>query len=318
MISRRRFTGALAAAAALVLARAQSASGDAARIGILDPGLPELFEAFFQGMRALGYVEGQNVSYVRRSGGGDPARIPQLALELAALKPDVVVTAAPSPIRAAIKATSTIPIVFVVGDAIAAGAVKSLALPGGNATGLSFLNTEISTKRLELLHEALPRIRRVAVLWDQTQTAPSATTNAARLLDLELQLLGVKDAEEFETAFKAAQSGHAEAIDVLASPYFNAHRKRLVELAAMYRLPAIYESSEYVQAGGLMSYGPSLADLFRRMAGYVDRILKGAKSGDLPVEQPTKFELWLNLKTAKALGLTIPPLLLGTADEVIE
>ena len=319
---RRDFIAMIGGAAALwpFAARAQQPAA-MPRIGLLDPGVAHLFAAFLKAMQDLGYEEGRNVAYVRRSAEGHAERMPALAAELVDAKVDVIVTAAPQAVRAAMAATKTIPIVFAaIGDAVGAGVVDSLARPGRNATGLSFLNTEISAKRLQLLHEADPTARRIAVLWDRGSGPKSlnATKEAGRSLGLELQVLGVAEPGEFEGAFQAAAAGGAEAIDVLASAIFNAYRARLVELAAKYRLPAMYETSEYVHAGGLMSYGPSLADLFRRAATYVDKILKGAKPADLPVEQPTKFELVINLKTAKALGVAILPLLLGTADEVIE
>jgi putative tryptophan/tyrosine transport system substrate-binding protein len=318
---RRYLIGGLAAGAALWPLAVRGQQAAVPRIGILDPGIAHLFAAFFKGMQGLGYEEGRNVSYVRRSAEGHAERIPALAAELVDLKVSLIVTAAPQPVRAAMAATATIPIVFAaVGDAVGNGIVQSLARPGRNATGLSFLNTEISSKRLQLLHEAVPSAQRVAVLSDRSNPPNSldATKQAGRSLRLELQILDVADPGEFEGAFQAAVSGGAKAIDVLASAFFNANRVRLAELAAKYRLPAMYETSEYVHSGGLMSYGPSLTDLFRRAATYVDKILKGSKPSDLPVEQPTKFELVINLKTAKALGLTIPPLLLASADEVIQ
>jgi putative ABC transport system substrate-binding protein len=207
-----------------------------------------------------------------------------------------------------------------VGDALAAGIVGSLAHPGGNVTGLSFLNVELSAKRLELLLETLPNIRRVAVLWDSNTPRRwvEATEEAARGRSVALQLLEVTGPETFERAFEAAASARADALDILSSGLFNANKARLVELAARYHLPTMYEHDDFVRAGGLISYGPSIPDLFRRSAIYVDKILKGTEPGDLPVEQPTKFELVINLTVAKALGLEIPPALLARADEVIE
>ena len=247
--------------------------------------------------------------------------VPRLASELVALKPDVIVTASPLPVHAVKEATSTIPVVFAaLGDAITAGAVNNLAHPGGNVTGLSFLNTELSAKRLELLLETLPNIRRIAVLRDLNTPRrwADATDEASRSLGVALQLLEVAGPETFESAFEAAVKERAEALDVLSSAFFNAHKMRLVELAARYRLPAMYEHDDFVRTGGLIAYGPSIPDLFRRAATYVDKILKGANPGDLPVEQPTKFDLVINLTTAKALGLKIPEKVLALADEVIE
>jgi putative ABC transport system substrate-binding protein len=290
-------------------------------IGILDPGGPQLFDAFRRAMSDLGYVEGQNVSYLYRSAEGKAESVPRLAFELVRLKPDVIMTSAPAPTLAAMKATPTIPIVFAaIGDAVTAGVVSSLAHPGGNVTGSSFLNTELSAKRLEILHETLPDIRRIAVLWDSNtpRSWEEATEEAGRTLGVELQVLEVAGPDAFESAFEAAVTARAEALDVLTSAFFNAHMEKLLELAAKYRLPAMYSFDGSVHAGGLISYGPSLIDLYRRAATYVDKILKGAKPGDLPVEQPTRFELVINLKIAKALGLTIPPAILARADEVIE
>jgi putative ABC transport system substrate-binding protein len=272
-------------------------------------------------MRDLGYVEGKSISYIYRSAAGRAEPVPRLASELAALNPDVIVTASALPVRAVKEATSTIPIVFAtLADAITAGAVSNLAHPGGNLTGLSFLNTELSAKRLELLLETLPNIRRVAVLRDLNTPRrwAEATEEAGRSLGLALQLLEVAEPETFESAFEAAVNARAEGLDVLASAFFNSHKARLVELAAKYHLPTMYEHDDFVRTGGLIAYGPSIPDLFWRAATYVDKILKGAKPGDLPVEQPIKFALIINLKTAKALGLEIPPSLLARADEVIE
>jgi putative tryptophan/tyrosine transport system substrate-binding protein len=271
-------------------------------VGLLDPGIPHLFDAFRDGMRTLGHFENQNITFVHRSADGRPEPIPGLAAELVRLNVDVIVTAGTSTVRAAAQATSNIPIVFAaLGDAVRTGIVDTLARPGANLTGLSFLNTEISPKRLEILAEIVPGVKRIAVF-----------------AGIEVQVIDVPHLDAFENAFQAAVDGQAQALNVLASAFFNAHRARFAELATAHRLPAMYETGEYVQAGGLMAYGPSLADMFRRAATYVDKILKGAKPGDLPVEQPIKFEFLINLKTARALGLAIPPTLLARADEVIE
>jgi len=291
------------------------------RVGILDPGLAHLFAAFFVGMRDAGYVEGQNIAYVRRVSEGRPETLRELAVELVRADVDVIVTAGPTGVVAAMAATSDKPIVFAaLGDAIATGAVTSLAHPDRNVTGFSFLNTEISAKRMELLHTAVPDARRVAVLRDPNSIGADLkpTLNTATAMNLEAEVFEVVNPDEYERAFRAAIAANASAINVLGSPVFNRNREQLTALAADYRLPAIYETSEYVHAGGLMSYGPSLADLFRRAAGYVVRLLRGARPSDLPVEQPTKFELVINLKTAKGLGLTVPSSLLASADELIE
>lgn len=316
---RRELLGVLGGAAAWPLAaRAQN---KVFTIGLLDPGVPELFAAFQQSMRELGYIEGQNVSYLRFSAEGRSERITQLASELVAQTPDVIVTAGPLPVRAVGERTSTIPLVFAaLGDAVGSGVVSNLAHPGGNATGLSFLNTELSQKRLELLRDMLPGLQLVALLADAATPSPAieSTEAAARRLNLRTNLLKIRGPDDFEAAYSAAFEAHAEAIDVLASPFFNANRVRLGDLARKYKLPAVYETSEYVRDGGLLAYGPNFLELFRRAASYVHRILGGAKPGDLPVEQPTKFELAINLKTARAIGLTVPEPFLLRADKIVE
>ena len=292
-----------------------------ARVGTLDPGIPELFEAFRQSMRELGYGERVNIRFEQRSANGNPDIVPKLARELVALKPDVIVTAATLPTHSLLRETTAIPIVVAaIGDAVSAGIVGNLAQPKGNVTGLTFLNTELSAKRLELLKETLPRLRRIAVLNDlnSQQSYLSETERAATRLGLQLQRIDVRTAGDFERAFAEAERGGAEAVDVLASPFFNASRDRLVQLALSHRLPAIYESREYAEAGGFMTYGQDLAVLFRRAATYVDKILKGAKPSELPWEQPTKFELVINLRAGKALGVAIPQSMLLRADVVIE
>jgi putative ABC transport system substrate-binding protein len=289
------------------------------KIAILDPGIPQYYEAFRAAMRDLGYVDGETIAYVYRSAEGRGDAMPALARELVAFKPDIVVTNSALPVRAVAAAAPSTPIVFAaLADAASAGLVSNFAHPGGSMTGLSFLNTELSAKRVGLLVETIPAIRRIAVLRDvNTPRAwAEATEEAGHSLGLDLRMLEVDGPEAFEAAFAAA--ARAEALDILASVFFNAQKLRLVSLAAKYRLPTIYEHGEFAHAGGLISYGPNIAALFRRAASYVDKILKGANPGDLPVEQPTEFELVINLKTAKALGLTIPLALLARADEVIE
>jgi putative tryptophan/tyrosine transport system substrate-binding protein len=319
-VRRREFVvliGSVAITSPLPL-RAQQA---AKLIGILDPGVPHIFDAFVQGMRDLGYVEGHNITYVRKSALGRPESIPPLAIELVSLKVDVIVTVAPLPVRAARQATTTIPIVFLaLGDAVGDGIVSNLARPGGNITGLSFLNDVLSAKRLEILRDAIPNIRSIAVFYDPNTSRSylEATEEAGRRLGLQLQAMALPGIDAFEPAFQQAAVARVDAVDVLASAFFAANRVRFAELAAKYRLPAIYEHGDYVRSGCLMAYGPSLSDMGRRGSSYVDKILKGAKPGDLPVEQPTRFELVINLKTAKALGIMVPPRLLDRADEVIE
>ena len=294
------------------------------RIGFLSPFIgsaSEFHEAFRQGLRDLGYVDGQNIAIESRSSEGRDDRLPDLAAELVRLKVDVIVTTGPVAVRAAKEATGTIPIVMgAVGDAIEFGFVASLARPGGNITGSSWLNTELSAKRLELLKETLPKVARVAALWDQATGAAylRPVEEAARSLALQLHALEVRSPNDFDSAFERAKKAGAGGLVIVPSPVFNAHRTRLVELAAKSRLPAMYFRREFVDAGGLMAYGPSFNDLYRRAATYVDKLLKGAKPAELPVEQPTKFELIINLKAAKQIGLTIPPNVLARADKVIK
>jgi putative tryptophan/tyrosine transport system substrate-binding protein len=280
-------------------------------------------EAFRQGLRKFGYVEGKNIVIESRSAGGKLDRLPVLAAELVRLKVDVIVTAAPSVTRAAKEATVTIPIVMAFdNDPVGNGFVASLARPGGNITGLSTLRPEIIGKQLELLKETIPRPSRVAVLG--TSTIPGQaqslkeTELAAGAFKVQLQYLDVLSPEDIETAFRAASKERADAVLVLGGPVLNSERTQVVELAVKNRLPAIYNVADYVEAGGLMTYGVSVTDLFRRAATYVDKILKGAKPADLPVEQPTKFEFIINLKAAKQIGLTIPPNVLARADKVIK
>jgi len=278
--------------------------------------------ALRQGLRALGYREGQNIVITARYAGGKFERLSALAAELVALKPDVIVTAGPQPARAVKQATDTIPIVLaVISDPVGEGLVASLARPGGNITGMSFENPELTAKRLELLKQAIPRVKRVAVLSDATFGRTGGLRElqtAAAALGLELNVIEVRGPDDFNAAFRSARSGRADALVVLASPLLNAHRRKLTEHAARNRLPATYEVRAFVEAGGLMSYGPSFADMYRRSAAYIDKILKGARPADLPVEQASRFELVVNLKTAKALGLTLPPSVLQRADEVIQ
>lgn len=280
--------------------------------------------AFRQGLRDLGYVEGRNLVITYRWSEGKAERFPALAAELVNLKMNVVVASGPSAALAAKAATTTIPIVFtLVGDPVGLGLVSSLARPGGSVTGFSSLVPEgFTQKQLELLKEMVPKATRVAVLRDpgsptSVQPLPQ-TMEAAEKLSFKVQILDARTPEEIDRAFAAATQGRAEAIHVHGNPVFFINRDRIVELAATSRLPAMYFSSEVVRAGGLMSYGPDLSDLLRRTAGHVDKILKGAKPADLPVEQPTKYDLAINMKTAKALGLTIPQSLLLRADQVIE
>jgi len=328
-VQRRDFLIAAAALLAAPLAAAGQQAVSIARIGYLVPSLANasLLEAFRQGLRDLGYIEGTNVLIEYRSAEGKPERLPGLAAELVALKVDVIVSAGGTlAALAAQRASSTLPIVVVsVGDPVTSGLVISLARPGGNVTGLSLLFPELVGKCLERLKQAVPGVSRVAVL-SQPHAVPERTEMdilkgaevAARALGVQLQVVEAWGAKDFDRAFSNMISAHASALMVLSTPVFAGERRLLAELAARNRLPTVFSFREYVDAGGLMSYGPNLADLSRRAATYVDKILKGAKPGDLPVEQPTKFELVINLKTAKDLGLTIPQSVIARADEVIQ
>jgi putative ABC transport system substrate-binding protein len=294
------------------------------RIGFLSASRPQPeHEAFRQGLRELGYVEGQNIVIEWRFAEGNLDRISQHAAELVRLRVDVIVTGGPSATRAAKEAPSAIPIVMAFdNDPVGNGFVAGLARPGGNITGLSTLAPEISGKQLELLKEIVPRLSRVAVLGTSTQPgnaqALRETELAAGALGVKLQYLDVLGPKDIETAFRAAGKGRAAAVLMLVPPRVaSSKRKEIAELAVKSRLPAIYAFPEFVQDGGLMSYGVSFTDLFRRAATYVDKILKGAKPADLPVEQPTKFEFIINLKAAKQIGLTIPPNVLARTDKVI-
>jgi putative ABC transport system substrate-binding protein len=320
MITRRAF---LASGAGTLLVGAQSAATQgvdgARRIAILDPGIPHLFAAFRQSMTELGYVEGRNIIYELKNAEGNPDAVPALAAEIVRSRPDLIVTAATLPTNVLMRQTGTIPIVVAsIGDAVSAGVVRSLAHPVGNVTGMTFLNTELSGKRLELLVELLPRVQRVAAFNDPNsqQSYLEETERAAKRLKLQLLTIELRTTTDLEGAYREAKHGRAEAINVLASPFFNSHRARLVALAEQYRFPSIYESREYAEAGGLMTYGQDLTVLFRRAATYVDKILKGAKPADLPWEQPTKFELIFNERTAKMLGITIPKSLLLRAEVI--
>jgi putative ABC transport system substrate-binding protein len=293
------------------------------RIGLLRPGSPPdaFVEAFRQGLRDLGYVEGKNIVVEYRWAEGKNERLPGLAADLVQLGVNVIVPGGNPATRAAQKATSTIPVVMsATTDPVAAGFVASLARPNGNITGVATLLEGLGGKRLELLKEVLPKASRVGVLYDRAANLSDLqeTQDVARTLAVQLKMLEVRDLNDFENAFEAAKTGRIGAINVLSSAFFYAHRARITNLATKSRLAAIYEHREFVEAGGLMSYGPAFRDLFRRAAAYVDKILKGANPANLPVEQPTKFEFIINLKTAKQIGLTIPPNVLVRADKVIK
>jgi putative tryptophan/tyrosine transport system substrate-binding protein len=329
--TRRVFLGTLAGglfAAALVVSAQQPAK--VARIGFLATtnlaANPHLQEAFLQGLRDLGYVEGRNVVIEYRDAEGTLERLPALAAELVALKVDVIVAPGTPQALAAKQATRTLPIVFAVaGDPVGSGLVTSLARPGGNVTGLSSVTADLVGKCLEQLTQAVPGVSRVAVLWQPggfgeraEKDMQKAAEVAGRTLGLRLQFVEARRPADIGRAFSDMTRGRAGALTVLGGgTMLFAERRRLVDLAAKNRLPAVYPWRDFVDAGGLMSYGANFPDLYRRAATYVDKILKGAKPGDLPVEQPTKFELVINVKAATALGLTVPQSLLGRADEVI-
>jgi len=309
------------------LADAQSA-GDMRRIGYLSnttlAGNGDLREEFVQGLRDRGWIEGHNVAIEYRWAEGKSDRLPALAEELVRLNVDVIVTLGTPPSVAAKKATQAIPIVMVsAADPVRLGLVASLARPGGNITGTSFdVGLEVFGKQLELFKEALPKLRKVAILsnaGNPAQEIAGGNVNvAAESLRLQLQHLPVLRLSDFDGAFGAMRGKRADGFLVLVDAFFHLHRARLAQLAAKHRLPSMFGFRTFVDAGGLMSYGPSAPDIFRRAAGFVDRILKGARPADLPVEQPTRFELVINLRTAKALGLTVPQSLLARADQIVE
>jgi ABC-type uncharacterized transport system substrate-binding protein len=303
----------------LLTSQAQHAA-KAYRVGSLGIGEPQLLR---QSLREAGYVEGQNLVIEWRNPEGRPERFGDLAADLVRLKVDVIVAANPAATIAAKSATTSIPIVMLnTPDPVQLGLVASLGRPGGNITGTTSLSADLSVKQLELLKEAIPQAVRVAVLWNPVnpwhRLALKAAEGAARSLVVQLQGVEARAAEELEGAFTSMTKVRPDAVLVLSDPMTFFHRARIAELPAKRRLPTMHGVRGYVDAGGLMSYWANQADLYRRGARYVDRILKGAKPGDLPIEQPTKFELVINLKTAKALGLTIPQTLLLRADEVIE
>ena len=329
MTTRRAFLGSLVCGllAAPGAAGAQQ-TGKVPRIGWLGGPTRESAEPFvreFQlGLKDLGWVEGQNIVIEWRFAGGRAERLPGLAAELVRLRVDLIVTPSTPTILAAKNATTTIPIVTVGGgDPVELGLVASLARPGGNITGLTtVVSQEIAGKQLELLKETVPKVSRMAVLWNPTTRGNALALReaeiAARALGVELQVLEARSLNDFESAFSAMSKKRAGALLVLGDVMFTTHRRRLADLAAKNRLPAMYGARQSVDEGGLVSYGANGLDNFRRAAVYVDKILKGAKPSDLPIERPTKFELVVNLKAAKALGLTIPPALLLRADQVID
>jgi putative ABC transport system substrate-binding protein len=324
-VDRREFLGAVTLSLLAVPLAVEAQQTPPARIGWLAPeSRPYAIDPFRQGLKELGWVEGGNLAIEQRYARGAAERYPELAADLVRLKVEVLVTDGSPATRAAQRATTTIPIVFVVGNPVAQGFVASLARPGGNLTGMAIITGDLNPKRIQLLKEAVPGMARLAVLEDHTARGPApgpwqAIEAASRQLGIQLTpAREVRKADDLDGAFALAVRERAGGILVLPSAFFSSKTQRIVGLAARTRLPAIYEHRDFVEPGGLMSYGPSPRDTFRRIAAYVGKILKGGKPADLPVEQPTKLELAINLKTAKTLGLTIPPSVLTRADEIIE
>jgi putative tryptophan/tyrosine transport system substrate-binding protein len=325
--SRKIFCFALSAMLFALCSFAQAQQpGRVPRIGFLIASTPSAMaprlDAFQQGLLELGYMEGKNIVIERRHADGKSDHLPALAAELVSLKVDVIVTSGPTATRPAKEATSTIPIVMTFDDdPVGSGFVASLARPGGNITGLATLAPEISGKRLELMKETFPRLRRVAVIGTSNRQGTAQALKemelAAQAYGVKIQYLDIQNPKDIESAFRAASKGHADAVLVLQTPILNSQRRQIADHALKGRLPAIYPASQYVEDGGLMSYGASISDLDRRAATYVDKILKGTKPADIPVEQPMKFEFIINLKAAKQIGLTIPPNVLARADKVI-
>ena len=326
-LKRRVFITLIGSAAAWPIAARAQQAGKVHRIGVLETISTTLnvanFYALREGLRQLGYAEGQNLVIEYRSADGRDDRFPGLARELLALKVDVIVTRGTPAAKAAKNVTSTVPVVMAAsGDPLGTGLVTSLSRPGGNITGLSAIVGELSPKRLELIREIVPGLARIAVLANTSNDAVrrdwARIETAARSLGVQSQLLDLRESDALGPTFDDASARRADALVVVIDAITQANQQRIVDLAMKHRLPAIYSSREFVDAGGLISYGVSYPDLYRRAATYVDKILKGTKPADLPVVQPTKFELVINLKTAKALGIEVPPSLLALADGVIE
>ena len=326
MMDRRRFLlTSLAGALGAPRAAGAQQKGKIARIGFIGGSYSDsdpFIEAFKQGLRELGYVEGKNIFIEYRYAEGKLERLPDLAAELVGLKVDVIVTTGQA-VLVAKKASPTLPIVFgAAADPVGGGLVSNLARPGGNITGLSLMAQDLDGKRLELLKEAFPKVAQVAFLWvpvdSRGNLALTEMEAAAKALGLKLLSLPVRSLDDFESAFARAKTNGAHALITSASPLIDTQQRQVLDFAAKNRLPAMYHTSEYVEAGGLMSYAPNYADLWRRTADFVDRILKGTKPADIPVEQPTKFEFVINVKAAKQIGLTIPQKVLAQADKVIK
>ena len=324
MMRRRAFITLIGGAVTWPLAARGQQAESTPRIGLLWPGdappASPRMESFRQGLRALGFVDGQNIAIELRYAQRGPQQLPELAAELISLKVGVILAPGDLAPKVAQQATETIPIVAGGDDIVGAGIVASLSRPGGNTTGLTILSPELSAKRLEILRDIIPGLSRVTALSDPTTGASQATitTSAALSLNLKLQVLEVRRREDVAGAVRAARNSQAEALNVFSSPILASLHREIIAFAAEYRLPAIYQWKEHVEAGGLVSYGPNLAAIWRQFGIIVAKLLKGVKPADLPVEQPTKFELVVNLRTAKSLDLTIPPSVLLRADEVIE
>jgi putative ABC transport system substrate-binding protein len=320
---RREFLTVLGSAVLMspIAARAQRAI---ATIGVLWPGAeppaPPRMESFRQALRQLGFVEGQNLAIELRYARKGLPQLPELATDLVGMNVDVLATFGDLTPKIAQQATTTIPIVAISDDIMGAGLVPSLSRPDGNTTGLSIMSAELSAKRLEVLQELVPKMTRVAALWDPTTGASQLeqTERAAKTLGLTLQVLEIRRRDDISLAFRAARDGRSEALNVFSSPFLASLYREIITLSAEYRIPAIYQWKEHVEAGGLISYGPSLAAMWRQAGAIVVKILKGAKPADLPVEQPTKFELAVNARTAQTLGFPIPPSILVRADDLIE
>lgn len=322
---RREFLNVLCGAVTVPLtAHAQQLADGVRKIGLLWPAAappaPPRMEAFRQGLREAGFVEGQNLLIELRYAQKGPQQLAELAAELVRLRVDVIQASGDLAPRVAQQATTTIPIVLISDDVEGAGLIRSLSRPGANTTGLTILSPELSAKRLELLNEIVPGLSRVASLWDPTtgQSQVTMTEAAAKSLNVKIQVLQVRQRDDLVGAFDAARKDQAQALNVFSSPLLSSLYREIITLAEVYRLPAIYQWKEHVDAGGFLAYGPSLAGVWRQTGGIVARVLKGSKPSDLPVELPTKLELSVNTRTAKSLELVIPPAVLMRADEVIE
>jgi putative tryptophan/tyrosine transport system substrate-binding protein len=323
---RREFITLLGGVAVWPLAANAQQPAKVYRIGFLSAGAQvrsQLWPIFVNGLREFGWIEGRNIVFDRRYADNRLDRLPELATELVRLDVDVIVTVGTLAPLAAKRATTSIPIVMLnAGDPVGSGLVASLARPGGNVTGMSLMAPDLGGKRLELLKEALPRLSHVAIIWNAANPYSALvfdeTRGAAKKLTVEIQSLEVRGPGDFDGALATTMGNHADALVIVEDPLTFNHLKKVAEFCADNRLPAIYGLREFADAGGLMTYGASQVDLFRRSVVFVDKILRGVKPSDLPVQQPTKFELVINLKTAKALGLEVPPTLLARADEVIE